>query len=281
MNRRLLILDLALILFAAGLVWLLRERYLQARAHELAVLRSKVPPKPVLAPQTPPLVRPSQPAEYADVAQRTLFSKDRNPNVVVEPPKPAPERPMPSLPIYHGQMDFGEPVALLSLPNQATTQKGYRAGDKVGEFKLVAFDREKIEFEWNGKKVERKPEELVAKEPVGAPGSVAAAAPASPLSPPQANGGTQSANIAVRYAEAAAAESAGTPGAQAVTTLSSAADNSKPAGSTPAGLGDEIGSGTRACLPGDNAPAGTVVGGYQKRMISSMFGSVCRWEQVK
>jgi hypothetical protein len=281
MKRRLLLLDLALVLFAAGLVWLLRERYVQARARELAVLRNKVPPKPVLAPQTPPPARPSQPAEYADVAQRTLFSKDRNPNVVVEPPKPAPERPMPALPIYHGQMDFGEPVAFLSLPNQAAIQKGYRPGDKVGEFKLVAFDREKIEFEWNGKKVERKPAELVAKEPAASAAPLAAATAALPSGAPAANGRTQSANIAVRIAAEEAAANGGTPAASAVNTLSSTANPSNAANSPPAGLGDEIGSGTRACLPGDTSPAGSVVGGYQKRMISSMFGSVCRWEQVK
>ena len=284
MNRRLLILDLVLVLFAAGLVWLLRDRYLVARAHEFAVLRSKVPPKPVLAPQTPPLARPSQPAEYAAVAQQTLFSKDRNPNVVVEPPKPAPERPMPALPIYHGQMDFNEPVAFLSLPNQAGTQKGYHAGDKVGEFKLVAFDREKIEFEWNGKTVERKPEELFAKETAtSAPAAGASAAP-PPSGAPAATGGIQSANIAVRMMQAEAAANGGTPAAAGVTTLSStssAANSSNSSNAAPAGLGEEIGSGTRACLPGDNSPAGTVLSGYQKRMINSMFGSICRWEQVK
>jgi hypothetical protein len=280
MNRRLLLLDLALVVFAAGLVWLLRERYVQARAHEVAVLRNKVAPRPVLAPQTPPPARPSPPADYADVAQRTLFSKDRNPNVIVEPPKPAPERPMPALPIYYGQMDFGEPVAILSLPNQAASQKGYHLGDKVGEFKLVAFDREKIEFEWNGKKVERKPEELVAKEPASTAPPAAASAAAHPGAP-AATGGPQSANISVRMAEAEAAANGVTPAGSAVANLSSSAASSNAANPPPSGLGDEIGSGTRACVPGDNSPAGTVVGGYQKRMISSMFGSVCRWEQVK
>jgi hypothetical protein len=280
MNRRLVLLDLALVLFAVGLVWLLRERYLQAHAHERAVLRNKVAPKPVLAPQTPPPARPSQAAEYADVAQRTLFSKDRNPNVTVELPKPAPEPPMPALPIYHGQMDFGEPVAFLSLPNQAATQKGYHLGDKVGDFKLVAFDRDKIEFEWNGKKVERKPEQLVAKEGTAA-GPSAATSAAPPSGAPLATSGTQSANISVRMAEAEAAANGVTPAAAGVANLSSSPSSSNAANGPPPGMGDEIGAGTRACLPGDSAPAGAVVGGYQKRVINSMFGAVCRWEQVK
>ena len=191
-----------------------------------------------------------------------LFSRDRNPNVPIEaPPKPPPEPPMPALPIYHGQMAIGEPIAILSLPAQAATQKGYHAGDKVGDFKLVAFDADKIELEWHGKTIERKPEELVAKEvtppPAAQPAAVLSsnAAPAQPASAP-----------------AAAVTSLGSPGGSA---------SSSSAGSPPSGLGAEISPGVHNCLPGDDSPAGTVLNGYQKRLIPSMFGSVCRWEQVK
>jgi hypothetical protein len=278
MNRRLIILDLVLVLFAAGMIWLLRERYLEARAHELAVLGKKVPAKPVLAPPSPQVMRPSQPAEYADVAQKTLFSKDRNPNVVVEAPKPPPEIPMPALPIYHGQMAFGDPIAILSLPKDAANQKGYHAGDKVGEFKLVAFDADRIELEWNGKKVERKPEELAPKEPVVASAPVASAA----AGPAGAGGaGANVSHSAANYCPEMNNPDA-SAGAPAVKSLGSATTSSEAAkAEPPSGIGDEIGSGVRQCLPGDNSPAGTVLNGYQKRMITSMFGSVCRWEQVK
>jgi len=264
-NRRLLILDLVLVLFAAGLVWLLRERYLEARAHETAVLTKKVPPKAVLAPPSLPVVRASQTAEYADVAQKTLFSKDRNPNVVVEAPKPPPDPPMPPLPIYHGQMAIGEPIAILSLPKQAAVQKGYHAGDKVGDFTLIAFDPDKIELEWNGKKVERKPDELAPKDLV--PGAAANAAQAAPA--------------AQNSAASAAAASDPSGAAKAVTSLGSGPAASGSGSSQPSGMGADIGGGLRACLPGDDSPTGTVLDGYQKRMTSTMFGSVCRWEQVK
>jgi hypothetical protein len=276
MNRRLLILDLVLVLFAAGLVWLLRARYLEARAHEVAVLSQKVPPKPVLAPPSPQPVRGSVPAEYADVAQRTLFSKDRNPNVVVEAPKPPPEPVMPALPVYHGQMAIGEPIALLSLANQAATQKGYHAGDKIGDFKLVAFDSDKIEFEWNGKKIERKPEDLAPKEVVVAQAPVASAGAANPAAAASSASGPRS---AANYRPDMGTPDP-SPSAKGVTSLGSSSNadaNSAP----PAGIGEEIGGGVRQCLPGDNSPAGTILNGYQKRVISSMFGSVCRWEQVK
>jgi len=275
MNRRLIILDVVLVLFAAGMIWLLRERYLESRAHELAVLKQKVPAKAVLAPPSPPLTRPSQPAEYAEVAQKTLFSKDRNPNVVVEAPKPPPEPPMPALPIYHGQMAFGEPVAILSLPKDAANQKAYHAGDKVGDFKLVAFDADRIELEWNGKKVERKPDELAPKEPVAASQVSTVAAPAGAAAAAAANGSHSAANYRPEMGNPDAPVAA--PAVTSLGTTTAEAAKAEP----PAGIGEEISGGVRQCLPGDNSPAGTVLNGYQKRLISSMFGSVCRWEPVK
>ncbi len=273
MNRRLLILDLVLVLFAAGLIWLLRERYLEARAHEVAVLSQKVPAKPVLAPPSPQPLRPSTPAEYADVAQKTLFSKDRNPNVVVEAPKPPPEPPMPALPIYHGQMAIGEPIALLSLPTQAALEKAYHAGDKIGDFKLVAFDEDRIELEWNGKKVERKPSELAPKEP-------AAQVAAAPAASGSATGAAAAGNHSAANYRPEMNNPNATPAATSITALgASAPADTKSA--PPQGVGEEIGAGVHQCLPGDNSPAGTILNGYQKRIISSMFGSVCRWEQVK
>jgi hypothetical protein len=277
MNRRLLILDLVLVLFAAGLVWLLRDRYLEAAAHETAVLGKKTPPKAVLPPPTPPLPGASTPAEYADVAQRTLFSKDRNPNVVVEVPKPPPEPPMPALPIYHGQMAIGDPVAILSLPKEAGIQKGYHAGDKIGEFKLVAFDNEKIELEWNGKKVERKPEDLSPKESQAPAPAAAAAAPAAAAA--AASGAAVSHSAANYRPEMNGAEAPAA--AKSVTALGATSADSEKDAPPPAGIGEEIAAGVHQCLPGDNSPSGTVLGGYQKRVIASMFGPICRWEPVK
>jgi hypothetical protein len=63
--------------------------------------------------------------------------------------------------------------------------------------------------------------------------------------------------------------------------LGSPAGSSDSSNGPPSGLGAEIDTGVRNCLPGDTSPAGTVLNGYQKRIISSMFGPVCRWEQVK
>ena len=115
-----------------------------------------LPPPPVVQP------KPATPAEYLDVAQKMLFSKDRNPNVVIEAPPAKPDPPLPPLPSYYGQMAFGTPVVFLSTLKEG--QKSYHAGDKVGPFELVSFDHEKIDFKWNDKTVERKLADLVPKD---------------------------------------------------------------------------------------------------------------------
>jgi hypothetical protein len=59
-------------------------------------------------------------------------------------------------------MGFEPPVALLS--GEKGAQKGFRVGDKVGPFKLVAFDQKTITFEWQGKMLEYPLEELRPKD---------------------------------------------------------------------------------------------------------------------
>lgn len=164
MSRKLIALNLALIALAGAMVWLLRVHWLETEAHERAIFERAARARAVLP--LPPDVspRPVAAVDYLDVAQKTLFSKDRNPIVVIEPPPPKPEPPMPALPSYHGQMAIGDPVVFLST-NENAVQKSYRAGEKIGPFEVVSFDREKITFDWNGKTVERKVQDLAPKEP--------------------------------------------------------------------------------------------------------------------
>jgi hypothetical protein len=185
------------------------------------------------------------PANYLEVAQKTLFSKDRNPNVIVEvvpPPAPKPEEPTPPRPFYFGQMGFGQPVALLSVDKGG--QKGFHVGDDVGPFKLVAFNRETITFEWNGKTLEYPLAELKPKEPQAAQQAAAAAAAAAAPSKPQSL----------------------TP---AITIV-----EDKPT------LGTQNGE-IRSCVAGDKSPAGTVKDGYKKTVVNGPFGPSCQWEPIK
>lgn len=70
-----------------------------------------------------------------------------------------------------------------------------------------------------------------------------------------------------------AAEAAPPPKPQVQSTQVSAAQQSVP--------GMDLGSGRRACQPGDNAPAGAVADGYRKVVKDFPFGKVCEWVAVK
>jgi hypothetical protein len=264
-NRKLVLLNLSLLALAAVLVWALRASWFSAQSQQRAVIQKNVEPKQLLAP--PPLApaKPVAPAEYLDVATKMLFSKDRNSTVVIEapPPKPAPpEPPMPALPSYHGQMSIGEPVAFLSTP--AVPQRSFRAGDTIGDFTLVSFDRENIEFEWHGKSIQRKLDEVRPKETAQtqpAPARPAAAATPSTAAGAQVNPAQASQLVSLGGASSAA--------------------GTKESGSDDPMFGPVQADGTRACAPGDQSPSGTVHSGYKKDMTVTLFGAVCHWEQNK
>lgn len=280
MNRRMILLNVALLALAGVLVWILRANWIEAQARERAVLLRKIEPKAVLAPPALPRAKAAAPADYIDVASKMLFAADRNPTVIVvpEPPKPAPPPPvMPPLPDYHGQMAIGEPVILLSATNGG--QRSYQAGDQIGEFKLVGFDQEKAVFEWKGKNIERKLEDLRPKQ------SLAQAAPAA--APPPVSAPPKSvASLDHPDAPAAAPVKSAAAAAKGVTSLSSssAAKTNDANGNDTAGdefFGPVLPGGSRACVASDNSPPGMVHSGYRKVQVMSMVGALCSWEQVK
>lgn len=239
MRRKLLAWNLALaaLLTAAGFE--LHRKWRDAREREERVLRQ--PPGSRPAP-VGPAATPEQPVEaaaYLDVAERLLFARDRNPNVVIEE---APPKPQPPLPVAHGVMDLGSgPTALLS-EKPGASQRGYLAGDRVGDYTLVSVSAVELVFEWEGRQIRKLVEELVDR---GIADPAAAAAPAS----------------------------APVPSAAAISTQLSAP--------VEAGPGVDMGGSMRACLPGDTSPAGTVSGGLRKIVTETPFGKACRWEPVR
>jgi hypothetical protein len=54
-----------------------------------------------------------------------------------------------------------------------------------------------------------------------------------------------------------------------------------PAPKTALGPGGLTGFGTKECQSNDNTPDGTVVGGFQKKSITTPFGKSCVWDPVK
>jgi hypothetical protein len=186
MKRKLLFANLALLaLILAGGVHLRRE-WVEAHAREQAVLRKRIQPAPPPRMTPLPASEPVKAAGYNEIAQKMLFSKDRNPVVVVElPPAPKPI-PMPPLPLFHGVLDLGDgPMAIMSEGAKGP-HRDYQPGDKVGPFKLVAINNEELVLEWEGQTIRKNVDEILDRGTVPPPAPSAAAAPAAPPPPPVA-----------------------------------------------------------------------------------------------
>ena len=241
MRRKLRLLDLALValLVLSGLQ--LRREWLWAHEREDALLRASV--KPAAVPGLPALskVEPLTAAGYAPVAAKNLFSKDRNPTVIIEAVTPPPPPPVPPFPAARGVMLWdGLPPTVVLSEKPGGPQKGYHPGDKIGEWKIVSVDNQYVVFGWNGQEFKKRLDELLDKTPV-----MLAQAPAEQ---------------APKAAAPAAAQS-----------LSNDATS---------GPGADIGANLKACVAGDKSPAGTIVNGMKKVINESPFGANCRWEKV-
>ena len=242
MRRYLWLIDLTLL---ALIVWAgatLRSRYEESRKREEALFRQMIPaaPPPVI-PGLPP-VSPATPASYMEVAQQFLFSKDRNPNVILDPPPPPPApKPMPPLPAAYGMIDLGDGPTVILSEKAGARHRGYRPGETIGEFKLLAINGQELTFEWDGKQVKKRLEEIIDKK-----------AAESTAPPPEG--------------QTAAAKPAAAP----VTSLAP----------LKAGPGVELGENSRACVPGDTTPPGTVQDVFRKVVNKTPFGDSCRWERV-
>jgi hypothetical protein len=155
--------NLVLVASVAYAGWQLRQAWLAAKAREAAELSRRI--KPVPPPPFTPLPAAAEvtPTGYANIAQQMLFDRSRNPNVVIEVPQPPPPppKPMPALPIYHGQMNIGDgPIAILSV-TATTPHQAIHPGEEIGQFKLVDVNTDEIAFEWDGKTVRKKVDELI------------------------------------------------------------------------------------------------------------------------
>lgn len=238
---KLIALNAGLAVGVALVIWQGSVSWREAQAQRRATVN--VPVKKVTPPRMTPAKKPDavQAAKYGDVAAKNLFSKDRNPTVIVEPPPVEKPKIMPPLPVVYGVLGLPSGVRAIMAERAGTQSKPVRTGDTVGEFKILALDLRKVKFEWEGREVDRNLDELVDR---AAAQAAPAAAEARPALPPPA----------------------------------SAAPGIPPTGAV---LGAEISTpeGTaRACKPGDNSPMGTVVEGYKKSGVDTPFGVMgCRW----
>ncbi len=241
--KRLLLWNFLLAVCATAGIYQLHKEWTETRTQEQAVLLRK--PAPVKPDATPPPAKPApfQATSYIDVAQKTLFAKDRNPNIeIVAPPPPPPPPPMPALPRVYGVMGLPSGAVAIMSDKPGGEQKREREGDTIGEFKIAKLDTQRITLTWMDKTVDKSIDELLDRRPVVVAGPE-----------PPARG-------------AAAASTVQTPSGPPV----------------PPQFGVEIGPAghsVRACRGDDASPAGTLLEGYKKSIEHTPFGDACRWVQ--
>lgn len=242
MSRKLWALNALLLALVAVCGWQIHSRWKQHVAAQSKFFSQPVKPDAapvVVLPQQPPPVSPSS---FIAIANELLFSRDRNPTVVIEK---AEEKKMPALPRYYGSMNFGSGPRVLLAVESGKEQKAFQLGDTVGDFKLLAISSSDVVFEWDGKKVPAKLKDLLDLAPVAD-----ASAPVTTTAKP-----SQAAQVKTMEA----------------TTIQ---DTNKP--------GRELSGGQyRGCQPSDKSPSGTVMDGYRKVVSKTLFGETCRWEKVQ
>lgn len=242
MKRHLLLLNLVLSgLLIAGIV-VLRNRWIAAEQKRAEILKAASAAGAVKKSEEKAAAEQQvRAASYFELVDKMLFSKDRNATVIVEIPQ---EKPMPPLPAAFGVMNLGSgPVAFLAMKGES--QRAYQLGESIGEFKLTEATPTDLTFEWEGKTIKRRLEELraAAKETAEKPSAAPAAAPAS-------------------------------VNASATPTDSSASKGAPK-------MGGDVNASSKYCDPSDTTPDGTVSDGFRKVTRRTPFSSTCFWEKVQ
>ncbi len=252
MRRRLLIANVVLVALAASGVWRFRAEFRRAR-ERYRVLNPAAAPTLKTQPAEPPPLPPIQPAAYLDAAEKFLFSPDRNPTVVVEPPK---VKPRPTLPQLFGVMNLGSgPIAIMAEKANAP-HKTVRVGETIGEFKLLGAAGDEITLEWEGQPIHAQVSDVLVR--------------------PAADSTANTPAVAVAGGPAGAGGS-GSGGA----TVMNPNANSRP-GEYLIGPPMQGAQGTiYQSPPGDTAPDGTVYQGKRKVVRQTPFGAQSWWEDVK
>ena len=243
MKKRLLLLNFALLAILVLLLAQLRQKYLQAKQRESAMLSLSVPPARVAGVPALPKGAPLDATAYQDTVAKNLFSKDRNPSPIPDPPAPPPPPPVqPAFPVVRGVMlwNGAPPTAVMSIGKGSLEQHGYHPGDTVGDWKILSIDNKYIGLEWKGQQFMKRIDELIDRTPI-----VLAEAPAPQVAAPAT--------------------------APAAKNLSESKN----------GQGADMGADIRACVADDKSPPGTVADGRKKIVNATPFGTVCRWEPVK
>ena len=242
MKRKLWLLNFALIALVAAGTWQLRKESQNFHARERRTLETK-PPIPAPPPPLPASPAPAVTASsYLDIAQKMLWSHDRNSQVIVDTKPPVPIKPLPALPSVFGVMNIGDGPIVMMSDKPGARQRGVHPGEKIGEFKLVSVDSEKLVLAFEDRTVTKTLGELLDR------------------------GVTES-------SAAAAGSFAGPPGTIPTPTAPPSAGKAEP--------GVKLSDGLSNCTANDPSPAGTIVNGMRKVVRQTPFGDACFWEAVK
>jgi hypothetical protein len=144
-------------------------------------------------------------------------------------------------------MDFGDPQGPVALITEHDTPRHeeVHAGEMIGAFKLVAFNRQEMTLDWQGDVIHKRLNE----------------GDSEPAKPRAALGGPPPIAEGVIPGVASTAEAA-------------------KAQETEKGPGRDLTDTLKQCQPGDSAPAGTQSGGYVKEVRLTPMGSQCDWRAV-
>lgn len=243
MNKKLWILNLALVAAVATVGVRVRNASQQAKLHEQQTLAKRVAP-PGAPPYAPIPTAPAVEAGgYVEIARKLLFDPTRDATIIVDPPPPPPPpptpEPVPPMPVYQGKANLGDGPIYFMAPAGSKKFARVKVGDEVGPFKLVAASAKELTLEWNGQTFVKAMDELREQKPLQMANAPAGGAPGAPTPPPLPP---------------------------------------PPVVMREVGPGEEIAGGGRACAADDSYKEGSVVSGFRKRVLHTPgFGDDCRW----
>src|SRR5262249_46244467 len=140
------------------------------------------PPPPISAiPQSPAVL----PSGYADIAQKMLFDRSRNPAVVIDVPAPPPPKPVPPFPVLKGMMNIGDGLTAVFSEKPGGPGGEVKPGERIGQFKLVAVNEQEAVFEWEGQQFHKRVEDILDRAQKESADTSRPAAP-PPAAPPPA-----------------------------------------------------------------------------------------------
>jgi hypothetical protein len=256
LRRNLIILDLLLLALCALAVWRFMDYRRERRAEQSRFLARREAGYPPPAIPLPPPPAPATASAYVQVAQELLLSPDRNPDVIVDVVAP---KPMPPLPRAYGAFSFGQGPRVVLAERAGSRQHSYPIGGQIGPFKVLAITQAGVVFDWEGRRVAARYQDMRDLTASGAE-SASAGRPAPPV---PASSATRSTPAAAELGENKS-------------NLKSLSSNSDVRGKLGAG-----GSEYRTCLKGDDSPDGTITEGFRKVVVPSPMGNSCHWEKVQ